>query len=457
MCRPGEVNCAERLRRFQSLTAVKHRPERLPLRVPAGFTPLPRPPEDGDPGPGEGGRLLEWAIRGPQYLMDHTESLVLQWNDRAPTWSLITHLVAFPEAWGPESPDRNNRVQQIQARGRWAAPVRMPSRVLRVGPRLLSAALALPDDPGGDGTGPLRQLLKSLAVLAAVLVRAPVVPAVECGRLRWAGTQPWVLSPEDEPNGYARLGVHDKRLVIYQREVAAVVSERRRRGVQAPAAARREGGAAADEDSDGDGWEWEEDAGGEAPGGDGAGGGAGGGEAAGGGAGAGEPPVMCSPYFSAGDRCLDPVLLSDFHLDQDLRYPSYTQGTLDVTEGVDIEGGGLVARVLEAARRGDLAAHNGSRVLWLEGDAAAVLRVSRDARGLLGALTYEEKRYLDEFYEWCARRRGRGPPVLRVPSLQRCRQGGGVRALSARVRRRCRDYNKPTTLTREQLGHVEGR
>lgn len=114
---------------------------------------------------------------------------------------------------------------------------------------------------------------------------------------------------------------------------------------------------------------------------------------------------MCAPYFSAGDRCLDPAVLADYHLDQDLLYPSYSQGSLDVTEGIDDpekDEGNFVGRVLGVARGGDLGRHNGTRVLWLEGHAASVLRVSSDSSSLLAAMTHDEKRFLDEFYEWCA-------------------------------------------------------
>lgn len=478
--------------------ARRYRAEELSLHIPPGFTPLPRPPEDGPPGGGEGGgNLVEWAIRGPHWLVDHTETLVLQWNDRVPAWSVMTHLarhrryhsqllvtqrkphfcprfvrwnskhpsqahhtsntalaaslplspapsppptqVAFPEAWGPESPDRNNRVQQIQVRGRWQAPMRMPTRVLRVSPKLLTDTLAMAD-PGGDGTRPLRQLLKSLVVMAAVLVRVPVIPSVECSRLSWIGEEAWVMG-NNKGQGYGRLGVNDKRVLVYQREVATVVRERRMRGVPSPAAAgaaRADQSDAEDADADdegllgGHGWDWERtveamrergaswaedgDAGevrqrralleGSSPEGASA-----------------EPPVMCAPYFSAGDRCLDPVILSDFYLDQDLLYPSYTQGTLDVTEGIDPEHdaykGNYVERVLKVAREGQEARHRDTRVLWMEGDARSVLRVSNETTSLLAALTYEEKRFLDEFYEWC----GSGGRIrLPAPFASACRR-----------------------------------
>lgn len=85
ICRRGEPACAERLLGWEGEMARRQVPEEMALWVPPGWTPLPRAPQ--------GEAEVEWAMRGPQYLLDHSESLTLQWNDRAPTWSIATHIV----------------------------------------------------------------------------------------------------------------------------------------------------------------------------------------------------------------------------------------------------------------------------------------------------------------------------------------------------------------------------
>lgn len=319
-----------------------------------------------------------------------------------------------------------------QARGRWHAPMRAPTRMLRVSPRLLADTLALPDDPGADGTGPFRKLLNALIVIAAVTVRVPVIPSAECKLLPWLGRD---SKTEYDGMRMSRMGAHDTRVVVYEREVASVVRERRLRGLLSPGASRAAAAAAtaaaaaaaaaaggesgaglgkggesaadADDADEDDVWDWAAHAADPTPTTSptaaataAAAAAAAAAEAA---AEAPVPPVMCAPYFSAGDRCLDPAILSDYNLDQDLMYPSYSADSLDVTAGVSADADGFVGLVLSAARDGDLAKHKDTRVLWLEGDALGIGRVKNETESLLEALTFQEKRYLDEFYEWCGR------------------------------------------------------
>lgn len=116
LCRADEPKCPRRLFAFHTDVAHRNRPEFLQLRIPEGWTPLPRP--EGNESGNEGARMVELALRGPQFLLDHADSMVLGWNDRKPTWSTVTHIV-----WGPSHPTLRS-THPLHASAPLAAPRR---------------------------------------------------------------------------------------------------------------------------------------------------------------------------------------------------------------------------------------------------------------------------------------------------------------------------------------------
>lgn len=87
--------------------------------------------------------------------------------------------------------------------------------------------------------------------------------------------------------------------------------------------------------------------------------------------------VLCTPMMSKGNECTDMAVMSDFHLDRDVLYPSYSHDDLSV-DGLDAASGATPRGALSWVRYalGSAGADADARVLWLRGsDAAAAARI----------------------------------------------------------------------------------
>lgn len=101
----------------------------------------------------------------------------------------------------------------------------------------------------------------------------------------------------------------------------------------------------------------------------------------------GEDNVMCTPALSAGEKCNDKVVMSDFHLDRDMLYPSYSHETLALNATAQGRAHFEAVDAFKTALAG-LGAGADARVLWLRGEPEAAVRLSggdevTDMEGLL--------------------------------------------------------------------------
>lgn len=87
--------------------------------------------------------------------------------------------------------------------------------------------------------------------------------------------------------------------------------------------------------------------------------------------------VLCTPMLSKGAECTDMVVMSDFHLDSDVLYPSYSHDDLAL-EGLGASSGAAtIADAVSWVRLalGGVAAGGDARVLWVRGGAAEAARL----------------------------------------------------------------------------------
>lgn len=344
------------------------------LNLPPRTTSVWNPPEALERGMPA---MSEVAVSSPEYLLGTAEPIVYGWTDPHPqrSWGLSNHLVAFGPSFG-----WTQTLRKAGGRNNRLHILQAHGQwfaPLPLPKRMLRVSPMLVEAAAAQPTSePFRRLIRSLMVASALTGRKPVLPAVRCGSASWI-----------QRNERARHGYADPSFITTTAPWAV--------------ASDAEGHAAVTGEQESE-------------------------------------AALCTPYLSFWDECTDAVVLSDFHLHQELLAASFSEarvvlslegddagraaamgteagtGTgaeqrggrettparrlMEATAGAEAEAGAAAgaaplpsAPVFEQLRRANVdPLRGGARVLWLAGDLDAALSLTADPAEMKGNLKPKE-------------------------------------------------------------------